>query len=124
MFKLNLPYRIVLALFLLLASLGALAAERSFPAGTRRGMLDMSGYPQILIDGRVRQTVPGTRIYNEENLFVTPNMLSGSRIAINYIESDYGDVEKIWILTPEEMRKELPKAEVWKPMQFKNPTFN
>lgn len=108
-------------------AVSALAAginERSFPPNTKRGVLNGAAYPDVVIDGEIRQTLPNTRVYNEENLIVMPNQLTGNYIVINYFENDFGEVEKIWILTTAEIAKTLPKAEVWTPIPFKNPTLN
>lgn len=94
---------------------------REFPQGTKRGVLNMSNFPDILIDGKVRQTLPGTRYYNKENILELPNYLEGKYIIINYLENHLGEIEKIWILTDEERTKVLPKVEPWRPKPIKDP---
>lgn len=94
---------------------------REFPAGTKRGVLNMSKFPDVLIDGQLRRTLPATRYYNAENVIELPNYLDGKYIIVNYLENHWGDIEKIWILTEEERRKELPKVEAWRPKVIKDP---
>lgn len=112
--------RLLPALLLLSASMASMAAERSFPANTKRGVLNMAAYPDIVIDGKIKHPLPVLRIYNEENLIVMPATLSGARIAVHYTENEFGEVDKIWIVTAQEARQALPKAEVWKPQTYKS----
>lgn len=97
-------------------------SERNFPPNTKRGVLNMSQYPDVLIDGKTRNVAPGLRIYDDENLFVLPTYITGNYVIINYVEDSFGDVSKIWILTDAERKKVLPPVEEWKPQKFKNST--
>ena len=115
-----------LGLMLVLLSLAGtvfaqLTAERQFPPNARRGVLDMSAYPDIRMDGKVRHTSAAFRIYNNENLIVLPATLDANNIIVNYTENPYGDIDRVWILTAAEIPKPLPKPEVWAPIPFKNP---
>ncbi|MBI3285064.1 MAG: hypothetical protein HYZ65_09495 [Burkholderiales bacterium] len=116
--------RLLPVLLLLAMSLTVMAAERSFPANTRRGVLNMAAYPDIVIDGKIKHALPVLRIYNEENLIVMPGTLSAGRIYVHYTENDFGEIDKIWIVTAQEARKPLPKAEAWTPQIFKSPSSN
>jgi len=115
-----------IAMLLMLSGLSAsvlaqVPATRNFPANTKRGVLDMSAYPDVMMDKKIRNTAPGLRIFTTENLMVTVGSMNASNIVVNYTESNYGDIEKIWILTQAEIDKVLPPVEVWKPVPFKNP---
>ncbi len=103
------------------SALAQVIKPRDFPSGTKRGVLNMSQFPDVLIDGKPRQTLPGTRYYNAENILELPNYLDGKYIIINYLENHFGEIEKIWVLTEEERRKELPKVEPWRPKPIKDP---
>lgn len=94
---------------------------RQFPPNTLRGVLDMSAYPDVKMDGKPRYLAPSSRIYGTDNLIVLPSTLNDSQIQVNYTENPFGDVEKIWILTRTEIGQTLPVPEVWKPIPFKNP---
>lgn len=125
-----LALRRVMMLFMLAvlttASLPALAqipTERNFPENTRRGVLNMSQYPNVLINGKAVNTAPGLRIYDDENLFVSPTQITGNYIIINYLEDNFGDVSKIWVLTDTERKKTLPPVQEWKPQIFINKNF-
>ncbi|MFZ6733697.1 hypothetical protein ACO0LG_17350 [Undibacterium sp. Ji42W] len=94
--------------------------ERNFPENTKRGVLNMSQYPDVLIDGKARNTAPGLRIYDDQNLFISPTQITGNYVIINYLEDNFGDVAKIWVLTEIERKKVLPVAKEWVPQIFKN----
>ena len=103
------------------SAMAQVTKPRDFPVGTKRGVLNMSNFPDVLIDGKVRRTVPATRYYNTENASELPNYLDGKYIIVNYLENHLGEIEKVWILTEEERRKELPKVEPWRPKVIKDP---
>lgn len=122
----TLPVSRRIAMLLVLSAVSAsvlaqVAATRNFPANTKRGVLDMSAYPDVIIDKKIRNTAPGLRIYTTDNLTVTVGSLNASSTIVNYTENNYGDVERIWILTQAEIDKVLPVVEEWKPIPFKNP---
>jgi hypothetical protein len=93
----------------LCAALPASAFERPFPAQTKRGQMTPALHPAIIIDGKPRQLSPGARIWNENNLIEMPASLRGSGLAVNYTENDQGDINRVWILTPEEASQPVAK---------------
>ncbi len=97
--------------------------ERNFPENTRRGVLNMSQYPDVLIDGKAKNTAPGLRIYDDQNLFISPTQITGNYVIINYLEDNFGDVSKIWVLTEIERKRVLPVAKEWVPQIFQNKNF-
>ena len=90
-------------------ALPSAALERPFPAPTKRGKLTPAAHPAIVIDGKTRQLSPGARIWNENNLIEMPAALRGSELVVNYTENDQGDIDRVWILTPEEAREPVAK---------------
>ncbi|MDP1977129.1 MAG: hypothetical protein WA071_23365 [Undibacterium umbellatum] len=96
---------------------------RNFPENTKRGVLNMSGYPDVLINGKAVNTAPGLRIFDDANLFVSPSQMTGNYIIINYVEDNFGDVTKIWVLNEAERKLTLPPVQEWKPQIFKNKNF-
>ncbi|MFZ6770977.1 hypothetical protein ACO0LM_28305 [Undibacterium sp. Di26W] len=117
----------LMALMLAGVSLGSVAQttgqvtdERSFPTNTKRGVLNMSKYPDVIMDGKIRYTVPATRFYDAQNMLILPTYLTGNYIIVNYTDNDFGELQKIWVLTADERKRVLPKPEVWTPMQFKS----
>ncbi|MFZ6743596.1 hypothetical protein ACO0LC_10250 [Undibacterium sp. JH2W] len=97
--------------------------ERKFPENTKRGVLNMSQYPDVLINGKSVNTAPGLRIFDDENLFISPTQITGNYIIINYLEDNFGEVSRIWVLTEAERRKTLPPVQEWKPQIFQNKNF-
>ncbi|WP_234814947.1 hypothetical protein [Noviherbaspirillum denitrificans] len=87
----------------------AMAFERPFPAPTKRGKLAPGAYPEITIDGTLRRLAPGARIWNESNLIEMPAALRGSDLVVNYTEDSHGEIDRVWILTPEEAREPVAK---------------
>ncbi|MBC3863880.1 hypothetical protein H8K32_17370 [Undibacterium jejuense] len=102
-----------LSIWLVLAGLTAssfaqVAADRQFPPNAKRGILDMSNYPNITMDGYPRRLAPSSRIFAVNNLIVMPATLSGSNIVVHYTENSFRDIDKVWILTKSEIAKGLP----------------
>lgn len=97
------------ASFSLIFSANAMQVERMFPDGIKRGKLSTTALAELVIDGKLRQSAVGIRIYNEDNLTVTPASVDVSNIIIFYLENEFGEIQKIWILTAEEASKPIPK---------------
>jgi hypothetical protein len=102
--------------FMLLLAIGSslLAAQanaRPFPANVKRGVLNCSAAPKIVIDDKLMASTPATRIYNDANLIVMPAYLGSASKVVNYTLNTVGQVERIWILTDAEARTPLPKAD-------------
>ena len=66
-------------------------------------------FPEIVIDGKLRHLAPGARIWNADNFIEMPAALRGSDFKVNYTENDQGDIDRVWILTPEEVQEPLSK---------------
>lgn len=102
-------FLLALATALALPTLPALAAEpRPFPPNAKRGKISFGYAPDIAIDGKLRQLSPAARIFSQENLTVVPGSLAEQTFIVNYTEDMDGNVNLVWILTPEEAR--LPAA--------------
>jgi hypothetical protein len=85
----------------------ATAYERPFPAHAKRGKMTPDLHPVIVIDGKPRMLSPGARIWNENNLIEQPASLRGTNHAVNYTENADGDIDRVWILTPEETTQSM-----------------
>ena len=85
------------------------AFERPFPENAKRGTMTPANFPNIIIDGKARRLTPGARIWNRDNLIQMPASIRGSDFTVNYTEDAQGQIERVWILTPEEVKKPLPK---------------
>lgn len=85
------------------------AEERVFPAQTKRGKLTITAQGDVIIDGKLRNISPSTRVYSEEGLIVPIASVAANKLLINFTLNDFGDVEKIWLLTPDEASRPSPK---------------
>lgn len=94
--------RLALWLLAAAASLSAQAIERAFPAHALRGKMTPAYFPDVLIDGKVRQLAPSARIFNQDNLIELPAALRGSDLVVNYTVDSWGNIDRIWLLTAEE----------------------
>ena len=101
--------RSLLAAVLALAALPASALERNFPDTVKRAKVTPSVYPAIVIDGKVRNLSAGARIWNEDNMIELPASLRGSSLPANYTENGEGEIDRVWLLGPDEARIPLPK---------------
>jgi hypothetical protein len=88
-------------------TLPAFALDRPFPASTKRGEMTPALHPAIVIEGKTRQLSPGARIWNEDNLIQMPASLRGTNFVVNYTENEQGEIDRVWILTPDEARRPL-----------------
>lgn len=93
---------------LALVTLSAQAFERPFPPEVKRGVMTPASYPAIVINEKTRTLSAGARIWNQDNMIEMPSALRGSDIAVNYTESNTGDIDRIWILTADEAKRTLP----------------
>lgn len=98
-------------LYLACFSAYAMQMERTFPVGVMRGKLSTTALADIVIDGKLRKHTPGLRIYSDINLTVTLGSLDVRNLLINYTQNEFGEIEKIWILTAEEASVPIPKAQ-------------
>ena len=99
----------LLAAGLATTAFAAAALERNFPDTVKRARITPSVYPAIVINGKVRNLSAGARIWNEDNRIELPASLRGSGLPANYTENFEGDIDRVWLLSPEEARIPLPK---------------
>ncbi len=99
----------VLAFFSLILNADAMQMERNFPVDVKRGKLSTTPLAELVIDGKLRLHSPALRIYSEDNLTLTIASVDVRNIMINYVENEFGEIQRIWVLTAEEARQPLPK---------------
>ncbi|MFZ6689444.1 hypothetical protein ACO0K0_16995 [Undibacterium sp. SXout11W] len=114
-----------LSILLVLAGLTApsfaqVAADRQFPPNAKRGILDMSNYPNVTMDGYPRRLAPSSRIFSVTNLIVMPSTLSDNNIVVHYTENGFKDIDQVWILTQSEIAKKLPARNLQSIMPIAN----
>ncbi|MGB6055601.1 MAG: hypothetical protein WBG17_10210, partial [Burkholderiaceae bacterium] len=76
-----------------------------------RGAMTPAPWPAIVIDGRTAALAAGARIWNQDNLIEMPAALRGSGIPVNYTVNEQGEVDRVWILTADEIRVPAPNQE-------------
>jgi hypothetical protein len=103
--------RFLVGLILSATILSAMAFERPFPATAKRGTMSPAVYPTIVIDGTTRRLSAGGRIWNTDNLIQMPATLRSGDYVINYTETLQGDIDRIWVLNPQEAEKPAPKKQ-------------
>ena len=102
--------RSLVAALLLAALLGSAAAQairRNIPADAPAGKIDAATASQIQIDGKVFRLAPGTRILNQRNLTVTPNMVAPGQPA-RYALDAGGQVRAVWLVDPDDQINAAP----------------
>ena len=80
-------------------------APRQFPPAAKRGNLQVTAPPTVLINGIPERLSPGARIKNENNLMVMSASLVGTRVLVNYKRDAQGLIHEVWILSPQEARE-------------------
>jgi hypothetical protein len=93
-------------------SLAAHAFERPFPQTAKRGTLSMQDYPSIEMDGKERRLSAGAWIKNKNNTIDMPVSLRGREYTVNYTENMQGEIDRVWILSPEEAKKPAPNKKL------------
>src|SRR5262245_52642702 len=90
---------VVAALVLAFVMCGAFAqpVRRAIPENAVLGKITAASASQVEIDGKVFRLAPGTRIVNQRNLTVTPNMVAPGAPA-RYLLDAGGQVRAIWLV--------------------------
>lgn len=101
---------LMLAVLLVCFAINAMAESREFPAQARRGKLNVTAMADLLIDGKLRRSTPATRIYSQEGMTITSSALNAVNAPVNYTMNEFGEIEKIWLLTPLEAKQAMPKT--------------
>jgi len=75
---------------------------RQFPAAAKRGLLEVTLPPVVLINGRPERLAPGARIKGVNNLLIMSASLVGATVLVNYLRDGQGLIHEVWILSAEE----------------------
>ncbi|PRC94192.1 hypothetical protein [Solimicrobium silvestre] len=117
-------FKLVFGLFLLglMLSATSYAIDRPLPVNAKLGTFSPSANPAIVIDGNVRQLTAGAQIRNHHNVIVQPMSLSGPDVQILYKENSQGQIERIWILTKDEVQAYSAGPQPATPLPSPTPT--
>jgi hypothetical protein len=86
----------------------ALAFERLFPPIAKRGQLSLEDYPTIVLNNKERRLSAGAWIRNQNNTIDMPVSLRGRQYTVNYTENAQGEINRVWILSPQEAEQTAP----------------
>ncbi|MES2536463.1 MAG: hypothetical protein V4632_11390 [Pseudomonadota bacterium] len=100
--------RFLICMLLAAAALPAQAFERPFPPIAKRGAMSTADYPTITFDGKPRRLSVGAWIRNQNNTIDMPASLRGREFIVNYTENNQGEVDRVWILSPQEAQAPAP----------------
>jgi hypothetical protein len=89
---------------LLLAASFASAQVRSIPEDARVGEIRHLQDMVVEIDGAPQQLAPGAQIRDASNRIIVPTAIPPGTL-VKYLVDATGQVQKVWILTPEEAQR-------------------
>ena len=107
------PWRTALLSATLMALAGVAWAQdavRPFPANSKRGTLQVTYPPEVLINGQNARLSPGARIRGTNNLLVLSGSLAGQSLPVHYVLDSQGMVHEVWILNATEARQSKDAA--------------
>ena len=78
---------------------------RQFPPAAKRGLLEVTAPPAVLINGTPERLSPGARIKGVNNGLVMSGSLVGTRVLVNYRRDAQGQIHEVWILSPAEAKE-------------------
>ena len=78
---------------------------RQFPVAAKRGTLEVTQPPNILINGQAERLSPGARIKNANNMIVLSGSLVGQALLVNYLRDPQGQVHEVWLLNAAEAQQ-------------------
>jgi len=89
----------LLTLLVALLVAGGVAAQavRKIPADAPKGRLTARQLPLVTIDGKEFRLAPGARIFNANNLSVTPNLVPAGT-PVRYELDAQGMIRTVWIV--------------------------
>jgi len=93
---------------------------RPFPNSARRGLLEVTAPPQVLLNGKPARLSPGARIKGSNNLIVMSGTLVGQQVLVNYVADNQGMLHEVWILTPAEAQQKRPGLETISNIRFES----
>ena len=84
---------------------------REFPAAAMRAEMTVQNHSEISLNDKPERLSPGARIFDTRNLLVLSSQLQGQRLNVNYLRDTGNQIERVWILNPEEAKQKRPGSE-------------
>jgi hypothetical protein len=101
---------VALALVVPVLACAQMQVQRNFPANALRGELVVTIAPEIKLNGQDARLSPGSRIRGLNQMLVMSGAITGEKLIVNYTVEQYGLVQDVWVLRPEEITKLWPKT--------------
>ena len=101
---------VALALAVPVLASAQMQVQRNFPANSLRGELLVTIAPEIKLNGKDARLSPGSRIRGPNQMLVMSGAITGEKLVVNYTVEQYGMVQDVWVLRPEEIKKLWPKT--------------
>ncbi|WP_349251924.1 hypothetical protein [Azoarcus sp. L1K30] len=103
-------FRLILCLLVgcLSAQIASAAMLRPIPGAAKKVEMTFVGGMQVAVGDSVRTLSPGAQIRDTSNRIVLPSYVSGKYI-VRALTDNYGQIHRVWILTPEEIAVPDPK---------------
>jgi len=110
---------LAVATFALLSAAPAVAQDhplgftsgRTFPGTSKHGTLTVRSNVEASVDGKAYRLAPGLRIFNPQNQLVFAHSVIGQELPVRYvIEASTGMLHTVWLLTPDELKREPKKG--------------
>ncbi|RZL01962.1 MAG: hypothetical protein EOP36_09310 [Rubrivivax sp.] len=84
--------------------------QRNFPVNSLRGELVVNMPPEVKLNGKDARLAPGSRIRGPNQMLLMSGAITGQKLVVNYTVEQYGLVQDVWVLRPEEIKKLWPKT--------------
>ncbi|MGH6622803.1 MAG: hypothetical protein ACREBN_02470 [Burkholderiaceae bacterium] len=86
-----------LAVVLVSILLAACSSSKTLSDGSILGVMTTQQLPVVIIDGQPMRLAPGARIYNSQNLSVTPGQVPPNT-NVRYKLDASGQITQVWLL--------------------------
>ncbi len=82
------------------------AMNRQLPKDGELGVFQTSSLPHVVIDNQTVKLAAGAQVRNQQNMIVQPaSIRHGADQKILYKKDRQGQIESIWMLTPQEFQQ-------------------
>jgi len=95
-------------------------AQRQLPKDAHFGEMTRFAYPQAVIGKHTFRMAPGARIYNYQNLTITPSAMPPKAQVLFRVDG-IGQLSGIWLLTAQEAAKYKKPTTGWTPSTPSSP---
>ena len=101
---------LLLPTFPAMAQMQPLLTIRNFPANVQRATMQVLQPPMVLLNDKMDQLSPGSRIRGTNNMLVLSGALVGQNLIVNYVREPQGLIHEVWILNEAEALTPAPRT--------------